>query len=462
MKFLWPKTLTAQTIWVLLIGLTVSHFLSMLIYSSDRVESLSMMGGRNMASRIGSVSHLIIESPDDWRGRIVDALNEPTFRVAITPESMLPNDSADQSQRLKQFLQVQIGLPKESPLIVQMFETPHDGGVLNGISPNHWMHMQMMNRMHGVSAHQSLRVSFRLPDGQWLNFATDIPETTPFWSKESLLSLALMALGVVIVSVWVVRRITIPLRTLGDAAKQLGRDVKTPPMSEKGPLEVQEAARAFNDMQDRLKRLLDNRTQMLGAISHDLRTPITLLRLRTELVEDDAKRDKMLATLDDMERMISLTLDFARQEASEEERRKVDLAALVDSICDDMQDTGKAVQMAPTDQILYVCAATGMKRVVTNLIENAVKYAGEATVSLAQSKSTLNIIVEDDGPGIEKEHLSKVTQPFYRCETSRNQNTGGVGLGLSMAQSVVRSHGGELIIENKEQGGLKVTVSLPV
>jgi len=462
MKYLWPKTLTAQTIWVLLIGLTVSHFLSMLIYSSDRVESLSMMGGRNMASRIASVSHLIIESFDDWRGRIVEALNEPTFRVAITPDSMFAKDTEDQSKLLKQFLRLQIGLQKEAPLIVQMFEVPHEGGMLNDISPNHWMHMQMMNRMHGISAHQSLRVSFRLPNGQWLNFATDIPETTPFWTKESLLSLTLMALGVIIVSIWVVRRITVPLRTFGDAAKKLGRDVKTPPMSEKGPLEVQEAARAFNDMQDRLQRLLDNRTQMLGAISHDLRTPITLLRLRTELVEDIHERDKMLATLSDMEHMISLTLDFARQEASEEERHKVDLAALVESTCDDMQDAGKAVEMLPADKILYVCGATSMKRVVINLIENAIKYAGTANVSITKSKQSIDIVVVDNGPGIDESHLDKVTQPFYRCEGSRNQETGGVGLGLSVTQSIVRSHGGELKLENVETGGLKVIVSLPV
>lgn len=461
MKRFLPKTLTAQTIWVLLIGLTVSHFLSMLIYSSDRVESLSLMGGRNMASRIASVSHLIIESPSDWHERIVMALNEPTFRVTITPESMLPNKSADQSERFKEFLRSQIGLAPDAPLIVQLFEMPHEGGILNTLSLNNWMHMQMMNRMHGVSSHESMRVSFQLPSGKWLNFTSDIPETTTFWSFESLMSLALMALGVIILSIWVVRRITVPLRAFADAAKKLGRDVKAPPMSEKGPLEVQEAAHAFNDMQDRLHRLLDNRTQMLGAISHDLRTPITLLRLRAELVEDEGERDKMLATLDDMAQMISLTLDFAREESSEEERRKVDITALVESVCEDMVDAAKLVEMKPAEQILYLCAATGMKRVLNNLIENAVKYADAAVVSITQSSSAIHIIVEDNGPGIAVEHMGKVTQPFYRCETSRNRDTGGVGLGLSLAQSIIRNHGGEMKLENKVTGGLKITVSLP-
>jgi signal transduction histidine kinase len=461
-KFL-PKTLTSQTIWVLLIGLSVSHFLSMVIYSGDRTESLSMLGGRNMAQRIASVSHVIIETPSEWRGRIVAALNEPTFRVSISPESTLVNqpDEGEQLALLKRFLRFKIGLSTETPMSVQLFEKPHDGGLLGQFNPNQWMHMRMMNQMHGISAHQSLRVSFTLPDGNWLNFATDIPESNPFWSATSVMSLISMSVAVIVLSIWVVRRLTVPLRSFAHAARQLGKDVKAEPMLETGPLEVQEAAKAFNEMQGRLQRLIENRTQMLAAISHDLRTPITLMRLRSELVEDETDRQKMLETLDDMEHMISLTLEFAKQESENEERRNVDIAALVESICDDMEDTGKDISLERGEQILYECALVGMKRVVNNLISNAIKYGDCARVSIGANDNEIEIVITDKGPGIPEDQLEKVLQPFYRCEASRNRNTGGVGLGLSIAQSIIEAHGGELILSNRTEGGLEAKVLLP-
>lgn len=463
MKRFFPKTLTAQTIFVLLLGLTVSHFLSMVIYSSDRVESLSTMGGRNMAQRIASASHLIVDTPEGWRGRIVQALNEPSFKVSISPESMLVTEG-EQGRHLsilKKFLRSQIGLSEDTKLFVQLFETPHEGGMIGLMNPNQWMHMQMMSKMHGITSHQSLRVSLELPEGLWLNFATDIPESDPFWSATSILSLALMAIAVIVLSVWVVRRITVPLRSFAHAAKRLGRDVKAPPMSEKGPLEVQEAAQAFNEMQERLRRLVENRTQMMAAISHDLRTPITLLRLRTEQAEALADRNKFLSTLDNMEHMISLTLEFAKQDFEEEKRLKVDMSALIESICEDMNDAGNDIEYILGKQTLYVCAPIAMKRAFTNLIENAIKYADSAKVSLNDLGTEISVVVFDSGPGVPADQLDKITQPFYRCEASRNQKTGGVGLGLSITQSIVQAHGGELILKNLEAGGLEATVYLP-
>lgn len=461
-KFL-PKTFTAQTIWVLLIGLSVSHFLSMVIYSGDRVESLSMLGGRNMAQRIASVSHVIIETPTEWRGRIVAALNEPTFRVSISPESTLVNqdDKGEQLALLKKFLRFKIGLPTDTPLSVQLFEKPHEGGFLGQFNPNQWMHMQMMNQMHGISAHQSLRVSFSLSDGEWVNFATDIPESNPFWSPTSIMSLISMGIAVIILSIWVVRRLTIPLRSFAYAARRLGKDFKAPPMLETGPLEVQEAAKAFNEMQARLQKLIENRTLMLAAISHDLRTPITLMRLRSELVEDVTDRQKMLETLDEMEHMISLTLEFAKQESENEERKNVDISSLVESICIDMEDAGNDVCFEPEDRILYECAPIGMKRVINNLINNAIKYGDCAKVAIIENATDVQIVISDKGPGIPEDQHQKVLQPFYRCEASRNRDTGGVGLGLSIAQSIIEAHGGELILSNLKEGGLEAKLLLP-
>ncbi len=464
MKRFLPKTLTSQTILVLLIGLSVSHIVSMLIYSDDRVEALTLMGGRNMAQRIANISHLAIESPDGWRNKIVSAVSDQNFKVWLTPESMIVSEGKNniQVKVLKDYLRKQLKINNPNDIHVQLLERDHDGGILGSFGPNSWMHMEMMKGMHGISGHQSLRVSLSLQEGQWLNFATDIPEANSVWSTTSLLSLLSMVIAVVILSIWVVRRLTSPLRSLGHAAQRLGKDVNAPSLDEKGPKEIRDAAVAFNEMQARIKRLIDNRTRMLAAISHDLRTPITLLRLRTELIDDMEDKPKMLATLDEMEHMIATTLDFARQDAQQEERRKTDLSALLESICSDATDAGLDVSYNAQEKMPYSCQPVALKRALNNLIENAVKYGGKADVQLTISPENLIITVEDYGPGIDEDKIDKVFQPFYRCEESRNKNTGGYGLGLSVTQSVAHAHGGEIILTNKTGKGLKATFTLPL
>lgn len=464
MKRFLPQTLTSQTILVLLVGLTMSHVISMFIYSDDRVEALTLMGGRNMAQRIANISHLAIESPLEWRDKIVSAVDEPSFRVWLTPESMIVSEDTKENQVniLKEYLSNRLGIEGNDSIHVQLLEVPHEGGALSALSPNRWIHMQNMRGMHGITHHQSLRVSLELTKGQWLNFATDIPEATPFWSTTSLLSLLSMALAVVVLSIWVVRRLTVPLRSFGLAAKRLGKDVNAPSLDEGGPKEVSEAAKAFNGMQDRLKRLIENRTRMLAAISHDLRTPITLLRLRIEMIEDLEEKTKMLTTLDDMEHMIASTLDFARQDAMQEDRRKTDLTALIDSICTDAADAGSMVEFEGTEKILYDCQPVALKRALINLIENAVKYGGSAHIFLNKKPGWIEIKVEDNGPGIEESKIDQVFQPFFRCEESRNRETGGFGLGLSVTQSVAHAHGGEITLSNKPDKGLEAIFTLPL
>ncbi len=464
MKRFLPKTLTSQTILVLMTGLTVSHLFSMLIYSSDKLDSLAVMGGRNMAERVVNITHLVTVSPIEWRERIVTAVNEPTFRVRLSPESMLvkTEDDSQSIERIKQYLRTELGSTPEQSIHIQFMEIQHEDNMFEMMKSDQWIHKRMMRWMRGFATHQSLRVSLKLEDNQWLNFATDIPEVGSFWSNKSILSLFSMALAVVLLSIWAVQRMTVPLRSFGQAAKRLGRDVNAPALIMDGPLEVREAAEAFNEMQEQLKRMIENRTNMLAAISHDLRTPITLLRLRTELIDDLEERSKMLSTLDDMENMIASTLEFARQNARKEDRRKTDLRALIQVICDDMSDSGYDVVFAESNSIHYECRPIALKRALTNLIDNAIKYAGNAQVSITTIHKGLEIIIEDNGPGIDKNQFDRVFQPFYRCEDSRNRTTGGVGLGMSIAQSVIHAHGGKISLENKARGGLKVKLWMPL
>ena len=328
----------------------------------------------------------------------------------------------------------------------------------------------MMGRgpmMHGFGAFgmfgafRNLEVAVPLQDGQWMSFVTTLPESGPSFSRQFLLSMGIMAIIILAVSVWVVRRVTAPLALLSAAAERLGNDLNAPPMPETGTIETRQASHAFNTMQARLRGLIENRTRMLAAISHDLRTPLTLLRLRTENVDNAAEREKMLATIAEMDAMVTTTLAFARDEATAEARRPTDLAALVQSIVDDMSDTGLAVTMEPAEPVVHNCRPAALKRAVRNLIDNAVKYGMKANVAIKPTPKSIEITIDDEGPGIAEQEHSRVFEPFYRVEESRSRETGGVGLGLAIALSIVQAHGGQIILSNRPIGGLRASVVLP-
>ena len=461
MKRFLPKTLTGQTVLVLLIGLSLSHLISMAIYSSDRAEVLTQMGGRDTAHHLANIARMVDQTPKELRTSIVSAIDQKGFNVWLTDESPLTHTLTPSANinSLRDYLHSQLNAPEKPILHVRVHNpAPHISEHNNWYWFTHWA--------QGMSGHRELQVSLRLGDlktpEQWINFAVDIPQSNSLWSVTSVLSMFAMGGTVVLLSVWAVHRMTVPLRAFARAATRLGKDVDAPPLVESGPKEIREATVAFNEMQDRLKRMIDNRTQMLAAISHDLRTPITLLRLRSELVQDGEERTKMLATLDDMEKMIASTMDFARQDAKAEERRKVDLTALVASICDDMTDAGHRVTFEEPEKCLYECGTLSLRRAVTNLIDNALKFGGAAHVSMSQAQSMIHIVVEDEGPGIEESMLDDVFQPFFRCEDSRNPATGGTGLGLSVVQSVAHAHGGEIRLSNLQNGGLRAELELPV
>jgi signal transduction histidine kinase len=274
--------------------------------------------------------------------------------------------------------------------------------------------------------------------------------------------MAIMGVIILAVSVWAVRRVTAPLAALATAAERLGHDVSAPPLPEAGTVETRQAARAFNDMQIRLRTLIDSRTRLLAAISHDLRTPLTLLRLRAETVDNAQERDKMLATIAEMDAMIGATLQLARDQSADEPRRPTDLTSLLQSAVDDMRDSGFSVRFHPAEPVVYACQPAALKRAVRNLLENAVKYGKTGTVNVRRTSKVIEINIDDEGPGIPQEELARVIEPFYRLDESRSRDTGGVGLGLAIAQSIVQAHGGTLALSNRPEGGLRATIHFPL
>ncbi|MBL8628136.1 MAG: HAMP domain-containing protein [Rhodospirillaceae bacterium] len=275
----------------------------------------------------------------------------------------------------------------------------------------------------------------------------------------------MLSLVIAIVSLWGLRRATKPLALFASAAERLGIDFNADPLDVRGPGEVRRAARAFNTMQTRLKRFIQDRTQMLAAISHDLRTPITRMKLRAEFVDDDEQRDKMLRDLDEMEKMISATLAFARDDAANEPTATVNVALLLSDLADDATVAGHEVSYSGPEDLDMIARPLALKRALANLVDNAVKYGKTARIGLASIRDGIEITIDDDGPGIPETDMEKVFAPFFRLEASRSRETGGTGLGLTITRNAIRSMGGDIELSNRAEdgkiAGLRARVILP-
>lgn len=331
-------------------------------------------------------------------------------------------------------------------------------GLVVGTSPSDG-ETKSTDPSHGYG-HTTL-VSLPLKDGSWLNVTLARVQVTRPTSPSVLLSAALAALGVVLVSVLMSRWLTQPLDRLAAGARQLFATPESRPLPEAGTREVRTLASAINDLQARIRRLVDDRTQMLAAVSHDLRTPLTRLRLRIRAVPDAGTRGSIEADLDEMEEMINATLAFLREDASTEKVERVDLSAILETIASDSADTGHVVSLHIPESLVIRGRHLALKRALTNLVQNAIKYGGAADISASIDPQRVRISIQDHGPGIPPELLEAVFQPFYRIESSRGRGTGGHGLGLTLARTILRAHGGDVVLENNKQGGLTAHVVLP-
>lgn len=449
-----PNSIASRTFLVLLVGLTVSHALSVAFYFTDRVSALVLTGGEHVGERIAIISRLVENSSQSERQRIVDLADGAKLHVSWNEESKVRDTGTGswQADALYNALlshfdseserNVRINYADSGALPVEGSDSKGSGDVIqNG---------------------KIFLVSLQLPDTTWLNFTAPLAEPEPFWSYRFVLSMTVMIVAIVLLSALVVFRMTAPLRIFAQAAHRLGSDVNAPPLQEAGPVEVRRAAQAFNDMQRRIQRFVEDRTKMIAAISHDLGTPITRLRLRAEFVEDEEQKHKMLADLDEMDRMIVSTLTFARQDAVQEARETVDLAALVDSVCADLGEAGMVADFMPDGPLPYICHPTALRRALINLVENGAKYGKRVRVSLINRDQLALIRIDDEGSGIPVDQLEDVFKPFYRLEGSRSRETGGTGLGLTVARTIIHAHGGTITLANRAEGGLRAEVSLPL
>ena len=301
----------------------------------------------------------------------------------------------------------------------------------------------------------------RLLDGSWVNLDHPRPWSVTDSPNRLLLSLAVLLCSVLLLSFLAVRRLTRPLSVLARAADELGRDLHRPPLPEHGPLEVRAAIAAFNTMQARLRDYIYERTRILTALSHDLRTPITRLRLRAELLGDETLKAKFVHDLQEMESMTGATLAFLRGFEDREPVQSVDLTALLESLQTDCLDMGYDVRLEGRVAGPVMLRPRALRRCLDNLVTNAVRYSGGPVTVAAEGKGQDVVIrVRDTGPGIPETELEKVFEPYYRLEGARSREGGGTGLGLSIARNIAELHGGSLILRNHPDGGLEAVLTL--
>jgi signal transduction histidine kinase len=439
-----PDTVVTRSIAILIVALIAVHFIGYWAYRAS-VDSVAVSArDRALAERIVSIKRAIASIPESGeRDRTAHALSSTSLEVHWSRISLvlhtapLTERAAATATRLKELVP---DLGSESFRI----GFADDGATGESDADKHL-----------------LLISVRLEDQSWVNFSIPRLGTVP--AMDARVMLLTLCFGIVIVGVaaLLLRWVTRPLRDLAHAAERFSIDTKPEPVPEDGPQEVRRAAKAFNAMRDRIRTLVGERTQALAAVSHDLRTPITRVRLRSDMIADEPTRKLIDADLTEMEAMIEQTLEFLRVGDSGEARRLVNVASIAETLVDDAVDAGRAASFLGSGSVIVKGQPVALKRAIGNVVGNALKYATRVDVEVLPNSAGAEIIVRDDGPGIPTDRIENVFAPFVRLEDSRNKDTGGVGLGLTIARSIIRSHGGDIVLGNRSGGGLEAVIHIP-
>jgi signal transduction histidine kinase len=431
---------------ILLAGLLAAQLASLWLQWGERASVVSQARGLNFADRVVEVIRVLEAEPPARREVALAALRASDLHLTlITDEQVSPNEPRGQIQAT---IAARLGSTRE----IRSLGGGGGGGAGMGGGGRMMQHSNPAMR----------RFDVRLNDGQWLRIVgTNEVSAPPALSNDLIVQLLITLFIIAAVVMIAVRQATRPLQQLATAADALGSDLDAPPLAETGPTETRRAAQAFNRMQARIKHLIDERARALAAVSHDLRTPLTRLRLRAELVDDEKLREQMATDLDAMASMIDATLDYLRGLQDAEVARPIDMNALLQSLADDAAVLGKIIRVDGMARSPYTGRLSALRRAVQNLIDNAIKYGHSAHIRIDDDATALRIVLEDEGPGIAPAELARVTEPYYRPDASRSRETGGVGLGLSIVKDIALLHGGELALTNRPQGGLSAALVLP-
>jgi signal transduction histidine kinase len=427
----WPRTLGSRLFLLFLAGLTIAYGLAFAVLFMERYMTAKTVMFNNFEQDIATSVAILDRLPADERASWLNQLDRGTSRYMLGNGLAGVPISTDAGREIADKIKDAVG-PK-LPLVIESI--PGDGKRLQG--------------------------HLTLSDGNPLTIDVN-PAVMPL--AEWLPYVLITQLVLLILCSWLaVRQAIRPLVNLANAADALDPNKKAPRLSETGPSEVAYAAAAFNAMRDRIAHYLQERMQILAAISHDLQTPITRMKLRAEFADESPDKEKLVQDLAEIERLVHEGIAYARSaHGNTEKSSRIDVGSFMESLVYDYQDTGKAATLTGNIEAAIVTRPHALRRILTNLVDNALKFGGSAEVHLERdTQGTVIIKVMDRGPGIPEEELEAVLQPFYRLEQSRNRGTGGTGLGLSIAQQLTLAIDGILHLKNRPDGGLSAEIYLP-
>ncbi|MFJ7282756.1 ATP-binding protein [Pseudomonas sp. NPDC099000] len=441
----WLKQIRRDTVarWIaltIILAMLISLALNGLFIQLAGVWARPPLTETGLLDKMAAITRIIQAAPAPLRSQLAHAVSDEGFIVSWHL------DRRELNLPTVEDLDSEIGSTVLHPLL-------KFAGRIQVYEPADWTE-------NSADAHYALLIE--LPDASWLMFAAHSRNWGLDDTPRYLIVLLLVLISTTLVTLIATRRLATPLQHFAEGARRFGVDFRAPPIEPLGPQEIRQAILAFNAMQAQLQHFIRDRTQMLAAISHDLRAPLTRMRLRGEFIEDSEQQQRLFRDVDEMQAMINSALEFFRDDARLEPATQFDLAELLQTLLDDYRDQGVEIAFSGPLRRVYLGRPLGLKRVMTNLLDNAIKYGSEPAIELIPDAGEVRIKVLDRGPGIPEASLEQVFAPFFRMEGSRNKSTGGVGLGLSAARAIVLEHGGELKLRNRSKGGLEALVVLPV
>lgn len=461
MRF-WPKTLFGQIALALFGVLLLVQLAGLWLLIDERGKLNYKLLAEYSAQRMGGIASVLDEAEPAERPQLAKALSVLPTRLSLS----IPWDAehVDHSPDALTFIR-EARRQLSQPLEIQMLAIERIDPDLVDVHPPIHRHPLPPAGGEGLRGKLFLRTytaQIRLHDGTVVTFNHMLPAPATILPYRLIALLVLLGASTAVLSIWAVRRLTRPLANFADAATGLAHNLNQPALPERGPEEIRQVAHAFNAMQQDIRRLVDTRAQALSAVSHDLRLPITRMRLRLEGDVTQAVREKLQHDLAEMDTMISHTLDFLRAGSSTEARVAVSLDALLDSIVEDMEDLGASITREGHCQSPIRARPHALRRCFANLLDNARFYGqGKIHLCVADSETEIRISITDNGPGIPQSELEKVFEPYVRLEASRARHTGGTGLGLSIAKAIAENHGGEIRLASQPGQGTTATVILP-
>jgi len=436
-------SVASRLAFTVMLAIAAAASLDLIFIDTAGVWAMPSLRNVGLFEQAATLTRVVSAVPVALRPRLAAAVGNETYTVAWA--SMTPV-IADRR-----------GTPKARQIMRELLHDPARQIMVFESQEN-----LPVNRHDKVFGNAAYGMAVSLDDGSWLIFKVRQRSWgLKFWQRSSLV-LSFILISTAGISFLAARSLVRPIEAFAEAARQFGANPKAPPMAERGPGELRNAAQAFNAMQTQIRRFVTDRTDMLAAISHDLRTPLTRVRLRGEFIEDPEQQRRLFRDVEEMQAMVDAALALFYDEATEEQSTSFDLSELVRLVVENLADQGRDVNFVGMDQVVYQGRPFTLQRAFGNLIENACFYGGAATVELETSADGIMFSVRDEGPGIPDLLLERVFSPFYRVERSRNRQTGGIGLGLTSARTIIRAHGSDIVLRNRPGGGLLVLVRLPL